>query len=269
MVEGLARQSVNGRDGSFEVTSVAAEAEPSLGHIDKGLTHFRTGEVDAHKGEAGGRCVDPFYEGPNSDLQNNTAADAPSVVDSSSVTISSKDTRKVSHKDATLVHNLIEHCLQLYMTRDEVKNALEWDSSKLDPSNVCVGIRSSAANVTPIIHTRCAMSEVAISPASVASSRQFPFTPSDILQIGIDTSTLDTTFMSDVASPVGLHLEMGNEHGNEGDSFESFCDIPWNLSLSESTDGLLIMGGNLASIFNVKVVLEVLVLDVVFLVFTS
>ncbi|KAF6146340.1 hypothetical protein GIB67_020434 [Kingdonia uniflora] len=70
------------------------------------------------------------------------------------------------------------------------------------------------------------MSEVATSPASVASSKQFMFTPSDILGIGIDTSALETTFMSDVASPVGLHLEMGNEHGNDKDSLKSFCDIP-------------------------------------------
>ncbi|KAF6174909.1 hypothetical protein GIB67_026397, partial [Kingdonia uniflora] len=64
---------------------------------------------------------------PNSDLQNNTTTDAPPVVDSSSVTVTSKDMWKVSHKDVTLVYNLIEHCLQLYMTRDEVKNALGFD----------------------------------------------------------------------------------------------------------------------------------------------
>ncbi|KAF6153487.1 hypothetical protein GIB67_027354 [Kingdonia uniflora] len=213
---------------------------------------------------------------------NNTATDAPPMVDSSSVTVTSQDMRKASHKDVTLVHNLIEHSIQLYMTRDEVVKTLlnrartepsfttlEWDSSKWDPSNVCVGIESIAADITPIIHTSSAMLNVATSPASVASSRQFSFTPSDILGIGIDTSTLDTTFMSDVASPIGLHLELGNEHGNDGNSLESFCDIPWNLSLSELTDGSLILGGNLASIFNVKVVLEALVLDVVFLVLTS
>ncbi|KAF6145829.1 hypothetical protein GIB67_028824, partial [Kingdonia uniflora] len=61
---------------------------------------------------------------PNSNLQNNTTTDAPPMVDSSSVTVTIKDTRKVSHKDVTLVHNLIEHCLQLYMTRDEVVKTL-------------------------------------------------------------------------------------------------------------------------------------------------
>ncbi|KAF6173019.1 hypothetical protein GIB67_006395 [Kingdonia uniflora] len=228
----------------------------------------------------------------------NTATDVPPVVDSSSVTVTSKDTRKVSHKDVTLVHNLIEHCLQLYMTKDEVVKTLlnrartepgfttlvnnlpmgypvlqqsqipamghiHHDSMGSGPSSCHVvngvpapgsfhhmamnsgngvGIGRSAADVTPIIYTSSAMSEMAPSPASVASSRQFPFTPSDISGIGIDTSVLDTTFMSDVASPVGLHLELGNEHGNDGDSLESFCDIPWNLSLSELTDGLLIMG---------------------------
>ncbi|KAF6170704.1 hypothetical protein GIB67_015656 [Kingdonia uniflora] len=35
--------------------------------------------------------------------ENNTTTDAPPVVDSSLVIVTSKDTRKVSHKDATLV----------------------------------------------------------------------------------------------------------------------------------------------------------------------
>ncbi|KAF6142785.1 hypothetical protein GIB67_002649 [Kingdonia uniflora] len=152
------------------------------------------------------------------------------------------------------------------MTRDEVVKTL-LNRARTEPCFTTLGC--STADVTPIIHTSSAMSEVAISLASVASSRQFWFTSPDILGIGINTSALDTIFMSDVASPIGLHLELGNKHGNDVDSLKSFYDIPWNLNLSELTDGLLIMEGNFALIFNVKVVLEALVLDIVFLFLTS
>ncbi|RZC70840.1 hypothetical protein C5167_033998 [Papaver somniferum] len=46
------------------------------------------------------------------------------------------------------------------------------------------------------------MSEVAISPASVASSGHFPFTTSEISGTSVDTSALDTAFTSDVANSI-------------------------------------------------------------------
>lgn len=63
--------------------------------------------------------------------QNNQAAEAP-IGDSGSVSASSNDNRKVSRKEIELVQNLIERCLQLYMSRDEVVKTL-LTRARIDP----------------------------------------------------------------------------------------------------------------------------------------
>ncbi|RZC56533.1 hypothetical protein C5167_015392 [Papaver somniferum] len=82
------------------------------------------------------------------------------------------------------------------------------------------------------------MSEVAISPASVASSGHFPFTTSEISGTSVDTSALATAFTLDVANSVGLQL--GADSGR--DSLRSLANIPWNFSLSDLTADLINLG---------------------------
>ncbi|KAK9103861.1 hypothetical protein Sjap_021115 [Stephania japonica] len=63
--------------------------------------------------------------------QNNSATDAP-VANSAAISTSNNDSKKVSHKDIVLVQNLIERCLQLYMSRDEVVKTL-LNRAKIEP----------------------------------------------------------------------------------------------------------------------------------------
>ncbi|OVA01949.1 Conserved hypothetical protein CHP01589 [Macleaya cordata] len=289
------------------------------------------------------------------DEQNSIATDAP-VADSGSISISSNDTRKVSQKDIVLVQNLIEHCLQLYMNRDEVVKTL-LNQAKIEPAftslvwqkleeenaeffrayytrlklkkqiimfnhllehqynlmkfpapkvpltplqngvhpmpvnklpmgypvlqqppvpagqshldsmgcgisscHVVNGVpaphnfhpirmnsgsdmvmESTSAYVAPTIPPSSAMSsmsEMTMSPASVASSAKFPFTPSELSGMGVEGSALDTAFTSDVASSVGMQLGHDSEDGNGIDPLRSFSQIPWNFSLSDLTADL-------------------------------
>ncbi|XP_020540729.1 uncharacterized protein LOC105648352 isoform X2 [Jatropha curcas] len=59
------------------------------------------------------------HESP-SNQQNNS----PEAVNSDPVSVSSNNSRKVTHRDIEIVQNLIERCLQLYMNRSEVVNTL-------------------------------------------------------------------------------------------------------------------------------------------------
>ncbi|KAF5202132.1 helicase with zinc finger protein [Thalictrum thalictroides] len=96
-------------------------------------------------------------------------------------------------------------------------------------------MESSAADVAPVIPLSNGMSEMAVSPASVASSGHFPFTPSEMSGMSVDTSVLDTAFTSDGACSVGLQLGSDNGAGNGRDSLRSLANIPWNFSLSDLT----------------------------------
>ncbi|KAK7285793.1 hypothetical protein RJT34_20574 [Clitoria ternatea] len=98
-----------------------------------------------------------------------------------------------------------------------------------------------AADIAPVIPPNSAMSpmsEMPVSPTSVASSGHFPFTPSEISGMGTDTSALDTAFTSDVASSVGLQLA---PDGGTGIS-RSLDQIQWNFSLSDLTADLSTLG---------------------------
>lgn len=99
----------------------------------------------------------------------------------------------------------------------------------------------SSADVVPVIpqnSTMSSMSEIPLSPTSVASSGHFPFTASEISGMGVDTSALDTTFTSDVASN-GLQL------GPDGGGGRSLDQIQWTFSLSDLTADLSNLGGKL------------------------
>ncbi|PSS26282.1 Zinc finger protein like [Actinidia chinensis var. chinensis] len=103
-------------------------------------------------------------------------------------------------------------------------------------------MNSSAADVPLAIPPSSAMSDMAVSPPSVASTGHFPFTASEISGMGVDTSGLDTAFTSDVTSSVGLLLPPDNGAGNSRDSLRSLAQIPWNFSLSDLTADLSNLG---------------------------
>ncbi|XP_055810101.1 uncharacterized protein LOC129880194 isoform X2 [Solanum dulcamara] len=101
---------------------------------------------------------------------------------------------------------------------------------------------SDVAAAVPPSNAMSSMSDMAVSPTSVASSGHFPFTASEISGMGVDTSALDAAFPSDVASSVGLQLPPDNGVGNSRDSLRSLAQIPWNFSLSDLTADLSNLG---------------------------
>ncbi|KAI9073207.1 hypothetical protein K1719_044816 [Acacia pycnantha] len=96
----------------------------------------------------------------------------------------------------------------------------------------------SAPDMAPAIPSINSMSEMAVSPTSVASGGRFPFTASDLSGINTDASALDTAFASEVASSAGLQLAAD---GNTAIS-RSLEQIPWNFSLSDLTADLSNLG---------------------------
>ena len=81
-------------------------------------------------------------------------------------------------------------------------------------------------------------SEMAVSPSSAASSNHAPFTPSEIPGITMDTSALDSTFVSDVENTGQLQL---GPDGSSRDSIRSLGQL-WNFSLSDLTADLTSLG---------------------------
>ncbi|XP_078431614.1 uncharacterized protein LOC144703336 isoform X2 [Wolffia australiana] len=72
--------------------------------------------------------------------------------------------------------------------------------------------------------------EMAVSPSSVASSAPFPFTPSDMTGIGMDSAALDSAFSS--------HMGMDVSPGTSKDPLRSGGQLPWTLSLTDLTADL-------------------------------
>ncbi|KAK9758063.1 hypothetical protein RND81_01G204100 [Saponaria officinalis] len=104
-------------------------------------------------------------------------------------------------------------------------------------------MESSSSDPAPVIPPGSAvssMSDMPISPTSVASNNHFPFTASDIPGMGVDTSALDTAFPSDVGTSIGLQPDGGAGHSK--DSLRSLSQIPWNFSLSDLTADLSNLG---------------------------
>ncbi|KAK4786764.1 hypothetical protein SAY86_010597 [Trapa natans] len=286
------------------------------------------------------------------DPPNNQTVEAP-LPDSSSISTSSNERKKVSHHDIELVHNLIERCLQLYMNREEVVKTL-LTRARIDPgfttlvwqkleeenadffrayyiriklkkqillfnhlleyqyhlmkypvppkvpmapiqngihpmsvnnlpmgypvlqhppmavpvqphlSPIVSGISSchlvngvpapsnyhpmhvhsgnntvmdtTTADTIPTVPPNNAissMSEMPVSPASIASSTHFSFPAAEMSGMGMDASALDTAFTSDVASSVGLQLGYDTGPGNSRDSPRSLDQIQWTFSLSD------------------------------------
>ncbi|KAK4268871.1 hypothetical protein QN277_022100 [Acacia crassicarpa] len=95
-----------------------------------------------------------------------------------------------------------------------------------------------APDMAPAIPSINSMSEMAVSPTSVASSGCFPFTASDLSGMNTDASALDTAFASEVGSSAGLQLAAD---GNTAIS-RPLEQIPWNFSLSDLTADLSNLG---------------------------
>lgn len=105
-------------------------------------------------------------------------------------------------------------------------------------------MENGTAEAAPAVHPSNAMStmsEMAVSPASAASSNHFPFTPSDISGMGMDPSGLDATFTSDVVATGGLQLGPDGGIGSSRDSVRSLGQL-WNFSLSDLTADLTNLG---------------------------
>jgi len=111
-----------------------------------------------------------------------------------------------------------------------------------------------AAHALPPSSAVSTMSEMAVSPASVASSNHFPFTP-DISGMGMDASALDTTFASDVVHTGGLQLGPDGGIGSSRDSAGSLGQL-WNFSLTDLTADLTNLGGSLMSSYIILYICE-------------
>jgi len=72
-----------------------------------------------------------------SNQPNTMASDAPAG-DPGSLAVANNDNRKVSREDIELVQNLIERCLQLYMTKGEVVRTLS-TRARIEPGFTTLG----------------------------------------------------------------------------------------------------------------------------------
>ncbi|XP_031093147.1 uncharacterized protein LOC115997766 isoform X3 [Ipomoea triloba] len=105
---------------------------------------------------------------------------------------------------------------------------------------------SDMAVAVPHSNAYSSMADMPISPASVASSGHFPFTGSEILEMGVDTSALDTAFPSHFANSAGLQLPSDNCAGNSLSSGQ----FPWMFSFSDLTEDLPNLEADLGDLGN-------------------
>lgn len=117
-------------------------------------------------------------------------------------------------------------------------SALAWNSMMVDKTT---NIAPAAAPCSAM----SSMTEMAVSPASVASSGHFPFTPSDITGIGIDSSVLDSAFTTDMGTSGEMQLGMDGGPGTSKDTLRSGGQLPWTLSLTDLTADLTNLEGDL------------------------
>ncbi|KAG1330333.1 hypothetical protein COCNU_02G003010 [Cocos nucifera] len=91
------------------------------------------------------------------------------------------------------------------------------------------------------------VSETAVVPASVASSDHFPFTPTDLSGMSMDTSTLDANFTSDVANAGVLQLGPDGEIGSSRDSLRTGGQL-WSFNLTDLTADFTNLGVDLGAL---------------------
>ncbi|KAL0412214.1 UNVERIFIED_CONTAM: hypothetical protein Slati_3811100, partial [Sesamum latifolium] len=103
-------------------------------------------------------------------------------------------------------------------------------------SSLSTAINANTADLSPVMPPNNAVSSISdmpVSPASVASSGHFPFSTSEISGMGVESSVLDPAFTSEAASSVGLQLPPDNGAGDSRDSLRSWAQIPWDFSLPD------------------------------------
>lgn len=93
----------------------------------------------------------------------------------------------------------------------------------------------SLADAPSIIPASGIKTEMLSSPVSVASNGQFPFTPSEISGLGVDTSALDSAFTSHLANleRLGIGPDGGTRWPKE--AHRSSGQSTWNFGLFDST----------------------------------
>ncbi|ONI25531.1 hypothetical protein PRUPE_2G308500 [Prunus persica] len=93
----------------------------------------------------------------------------------------------------------------------------------------------SLADAPSIIPASGIKTEMLSSPVSVASNGQFPFTPSEISGLGVDTSVLDSAFTSHLANleRLGIGPDGGTRWPKE--TLRSSGQSTWNFGLFDST----------------------------------
>ncbi|XP_078442340.1 uncharacterized protein LOC144712041 [Wolffia australiana] len=94
-----------------------------------------------------------------------------------------------------------------------------------------------AAVAAPAGNGISSMSEMAVSPTSVASSGHFPFSAADMAGMGIESSVLDSAFTTDVGGKGDLQLSFDGE-GSSKDTLQSGGQLPWTFSLADLTADL-------------------------------
>lgn len=73
--------------------------------------------------------------------------------------------------------------------------------------------------------------EMVSSPVSVASNGQFPFTPSEMTELGVDTSVLDSAFTSHLANLERLGI---GADGASKESLQPSGQTTWNFGLFDT-----------------------------------
>ncbi|XP_048228459.1 uncharacterized protein LOC8274376 isoform X2 [Ricinus communis] len=76
-------------------------------------------------------------------------------------------------------------------------------------------------------------SEVTLSPASATANGQYPFTSTEISDLGMNALALDSVYTSQVRSPEALPVGPNCGTYSSKESLQPLCHIPWNFSFSD------------------------------------
>ncbi|PKI76674.1 hypothetical protein CRG98_002983 [Punica granatum] len=210
-----------------------------------------------------------------SDPPNNHTTEAP-LPDSSSISTSSNENKKVSRQDIELVQNLIERCLQLYMNKDEVVKTL-LHRARIDPgftTLVWQKLEEENADFFRAYYIRLKLKKQILLFNHLLEHQYHlmkypvPKVPLAPIQNGIHPMPVNNLPMgypvlqqppmpapgqphlnpmqcgisSYVASSVGLQLVHDAGPGNSRESLRSLDQIQWSFSLSDLTADLSNLG---------------------------
>ncbi|OAY48427.1 hypothetical protein MANES_06G158400v8 [Manihot esculenta] len=112
-------------------------------------------------------------------------------------------------------------------------------SGNFHPMQINAG-KETVMNISPagpIPAVPAIKSEIASTLTSVTSNGQFPFTPTEISELSVNASALDSAYASHMTSPEGLQLGLDSGTDNSRE-LQPFCQVPWTLSFSDLTADL-------------------------------